>query len=337
MEPLKSLKLFVFFQIICFSVFTPLFSFRALPPLATLALALFAQAAILVYLYFAAIRPLGRFEAALKNSLLDDRLGDSLLAAAPDDAVYLREICRLVERSVAYHIQKSSAEMFDRQAELSALQSQINPHFLYNTLESIRGQALIDDNIEIAKMAEALASFFRYSISRKGSLVTLRDELANIKNYMTIQRYRFNNRFLLEIHMDEEDESAYDCLVPTLIVQPVVENAIYHGLEDVLEDGKIIIDVVVTQHNLILTVSDNGKGMDGATLKALSQRIRQQGLNAKDETLGEEIHMGIALPNIQKRIQLLFGKHYGLQIYSTLGQGTDVEITVPANVERNMD
>ena len=97
--------------------------------------------------------------------------------------------------------------------KLTALQSQINPHFLYNTLECIRGQALIDGNIEIAKMVEALSAFFRYSISRKGNLVTLRDELANIENYMLIQRYRFNNRFSMEVIIDEEDEEAYNFMI----------------------------------------------------------------------------------------------------------------------------
>ena len=91
-------------------------------------------------------------------------------------------------------------------------------------------------------MVEALSAFFRYSISRKGNLVTLRDELANIENYMLIQRYRFNNRFSMEVLIDEEDEEAFDFLIPRLIIQPVVENAIFHGLEEKLEGGKVTIE-----------------------------------------------------------------------------------------------
>ena len=229
---------------------------------------------------------------------------------------------------------KNSAEIFDKQTELTALQSQINPHFLYNTLESIRGQALLDDNLEIARMVEALAAFFRYSISRKGNLVTLRDELANIDNYMMIQRYRFNNRFSMEIIIDEEDEAAYDFLIPRLIIQPVVENAIFHGLEEKLEEGKVTIEVIVTEQNLIITISDNGTGIESKKLAILNARIHDRNIQLEDGRNSNQRNTGIALPNIHKRIQLLFGEEYGVNIYSTVGQGTDVEITIPANYQR---
>ena len=225
--------------------------------------------------------------------------------------------------------------MFDKQAELTALQSQINPHFLYNTLDSIRGQALMDDNYEIAKMVEALGSFFRYSISRKGNLVTLRDEIANINNYMLIQRYRFNNRFSLDIIIDEEDEVAYDFQIPRLIIQPVVENAIFHGLEEKLEGGKVVIEVIVTEKNLILTISDNGKGIPKDELAKINARIHSSAKNLEEGQEVRQRNTGIALPNIHKRIQLLFGEEYGVNVYSTVGQGTDVEITIPADYGRN--
>ena len=225
----------------------------------------------------------------------------------------------------------------NKQTELTALQSQINPHFLYNTLETIRGQALIDDNVEIARMVEALSAFFRYSISRKGNLVTLRDELANIENYMLIQRYRFNNRFSMEVIVDEEDEMAYDFLIPRLIIQPVVENVIFHGLEEKLEGGKVTIEVIVTDQNLILTISDNGKGIDGQKLKELNSRIQSDDVELDEGEKRNQRNTGIALPNIHKRIQLLFGDEYGVNVYSTAGQGTDVEITIPANYKNDRE
>lgn len=225
----------------------------------------------------------------------------------------------------------------EKEYEMRALQAQINPHFLYNTLETIRGQALIDDNEEIAKMVEALSAFFRYSISRKGNLVTLRDELANIENYMLIQRYRFNNRFSMEVLIDEEDEEAFDFLIPRLIIQPVVENAIFHGLEEKLEGGKVTIDIIVTDKNLILMISDNGKGMDVDTLKELNARIQSNNVELDDREERNQRNTGIALPNIHKRIQLLFGEEYGVNVYSTAGQGTDVEITIPANYKTDRE
>ena len=189
----------------------------------------------------------------------------------------------------------------------------------------------MDDNREIAGMVEALSAFFRYSISRKGKLVTLREELANINNYMLIQCYRFNNRFSLEVIIDEEDEEAYDFLIPKLIIQPVVENAIYHGLEEKLEGGRVIIEVIVTEKNLILTISDNGSGIEGEALDKLNQRIHSSSMRVEEESGAKQRNTGIALPNIHKRIQLLFGEEYGVNVYSTVGQGTDVEITIPAN------
>lgn len=225
-------------------------------------------------------------------------------------------------------------ELFDKEAQLAALQSQINPHFLYNTLESIRGQALIDDNIEIAKMMEVLSSFFRYSISRSGKLVTLREELANIQNYMIIQRYRFDNRFSLEIIIDEEDEKALDYFIPKLIIQPMIENAIFHALEEHMDGGKVIIEVIVTEKNLILTVSDNGKGIEPEILEELNRKIHSSNQLPEKDDENKHRNTGIGLPNIHKRIQLLFGMEYGVSVYSTLNQGTDVEITIPINEQR---
>ena len=224
-------------------------------------------------------------------------------------------------------------ELFDKEAQLAALQSQINPHFLYNTLESIRGQALVDDNIEIAKMMEVLSSFFRYSISRSGKLVTLREELANIQNYMMIQRYRFSNRFSLDIFIDEEDEKALDYFIPKLIIQPMVENAIFHGLEEHMDGGKVIIEVIVTENNLILTVSDNGKGIKPEILAELNRKI-QSSNQSSESNENKQRNTGIGLPNIHKRIQLLWGKEYGVSVFSTLNQGTDVEITIPINDQK---
>jgi len=278
--------------------------------------------------YYLIIRPLVIFEKALDLCISNDTDSEDALNKVPRNTWFIKRIKVLVAKCSNQKIRENSAIVFDKQAELTALQSQINPHFLCNTLESIRGQALLDGNKEIAKMMEALASFFRYSISRRGNFVTLRDELNNIKNYMMIQSYRFNNRFSLEIIIEEDDEKAYDYLIPRLILQPVVENAIYHGLEELPEGGKVVIEVTLTENILILTVSDNGKGMDAKTLSALNARI-----HSADMDKGEN-GTGIALPNIHKRIQLLFGEEYGVNVYSTLNQGTDVEIILPANYER---
>lgn len=277
-------------------------------------------------------RPLRLLGSVLNRLLRGGKLEE--ISQMSTQLPYEKELRALFERVVSDTTRSSSAQILDKQTELTALQSQINPHFLYNTLESIRGQALLDDNMEIAKMVEALAAFFRYSISRhQSNLVTLRDELANIRNYMLIQRYRFNNRFSLEVIIDEEDEAAYDYLIPRLIIQPVIENAIFHGFEDMLENGKITIEVMLTETTMILVISDNGKGIDGKTLQKLNDKIHSPQMDLDEETPGSsrQRNTGIALPNIHKRIQLLFGPEYGVNVYSTVGQGTDVEIIMPAD------
>ncbi len=244
----------------------------------------------------------------------------------------LEEELEKTKKNMVKQLRQNERMMFDKEAELSALQSQINPHFLYNTLESIRGQALLDGNDEIAAMMKALASFFRYSISKKGNLVTLREELKNIENYMTIQRYRFNNRFSLEVLIDEEDEDVLEFFMPRLIIQPVVENAIFHGLEECMEGGVVSIEIIRTELDLMIIISDNGKGMDEDTLERINNRI--SGISRSEEEAEKIKNLGIALPNIHKRIKLLFGEEYGVQVYSTLNQGTDVEINIPVNSER---
>ena len=303
-------------------------------PLWPVLLVILLQMAVMLYVNVAISQPLKSFEEVL-DTLSQEESEEAELVRRAGSVPYIAEVEYLIERYSTQRTRRDSAAIFDKQAELTALQSQINPHFLYNTLESIRGQALMDDNFEIAKMVEALGAFFRYSISRKGNLVTLRDEIANINNYMLIQRYRFNNRFSLEIIIDEEDEVAYDFQIPRLIIQPVVENAIFHGLEEKLEGGRVIIEVIVTEKHLIITISDNGKGIPKDELSKINARIHSPGKKLEDGQQDRARNTGIALPNIHKRIQLLFGEEYGVNVYSTVGQGTDVEITVPADYGRS--
>ena len=297
--------------------------------------ALAAEGCLLLIAVFCVLRPLERFDLTLERMDQEEQPSmERYHEIAKGDRIYTARLESLIRRCSDESVRKNSAQIFDKQTELTALQSQINPHFLYNTLETIRGQALLDGNDEIARMTEALGAFFRYSISRKGTMVTLRDELANINNYMLIQRYRFSNRFSLEIVVDEEDEEAYECMVPRLIIQPVVENAIFHGLEDMDENGKVTIEILLTEENLILMISDNGKGIPEEELESLNARIHSDDKRLL-EPQGKANRTGIALPNIDRRLRLLYGDGYGVNVYSTPGQGTDVEILLPASIERS--
>ena len=214
-----------------------------------------------------------------------------------------------------------------RQAELDALQSQINPHFLYNTLECIRGQAMIEGNRAIADMARSLSQFFRYSINHTNALVTVADELKNVAAYMKIQNYRFGEKYDVRIHMDAADREIIQlCLLPRLTLQPIIENALLHGLSNSTKPMEYLdISFELTDVRLVISVEDHGTGMSEQQLEQLNEAMYG---DAPPQPSAKR-HNGIALPNINERIQLLFGPEYGLRIYSTLGVGCTVEAVLP--------
>ena len=214
--------------------------------------------------------------------------------------------------------------MKQKDAEIHALQSQINPHFLYNTLDSIRGLALMNDDEEVADMTEALSVFFRYSIGQKGHIVTLQDELENIKNYLVIQNNRFKNKLFFQVLIDGDEADILHCRLPKLLLQPVIENAIYHGIEPKIGPGHITVRISTTEKRLIINVRDDGIGMDESDLQSINQKLRK-GKYVDESTHGN----GIALININQRIILNYGERYGITLASTKGVGSDVELTLP--------
>lgn len=217
-----------------------------------------------------------------------------------------------------------------KQAEYLALQNQINPHFLYNTLEGIRSEALLSHNPGIAHMTETLSNFFRYTISNLDTMVTVEDELRNVDNYYQIQKYRFGDRMELQVEYEDGDEALINsCQMPKLILQPVVENAIRHGLEPKVENGTIRIRFQITDKRLLIFISDDGVGMEKEQLERLNNQLRGTRLEVREQD-SPRPKGGIAMVNVNNRIKLIYGDAYGMQFYSTKGYGTDVEITLPA-------
>ena len=228
----------------------------------------------------------------------------------------------LFENMKALTLRESNAQLMKKQAELDALQSQINPHFLYNTLEAIRGQAIEYGLQDIEMMTRSLSKLFRYSISNHNTLVTLREELDNVDNYLYIQHLRFNNKFT---KISRIDEDALDYMVPKLIIQPIVENAIYHGLEMKIGQGQIIISAYITETRLIIDIQDDGLGISEESLRRLNATLSEGNTQIKPHTKGSYI----GLRNVNARIRLTFGKGYGISVYSTEGAGTDVQLKLP--------
>ena len=215
-----------------------------------------------------------------------------------------------------------------KQTELNVLQSQINPHFLYNTLDTIRGQALWEGMDSIAEMTHALASCLRYSINTGSDMVTLSEELDNVKNYIKIQQTRFSDKLEFEMAIDEEnDNKILSYKIPKLTIQPIVENAVFHGLEKKRNMGKVQIKVFATDTRLSINIIDNGLGIPRERLKLLNKNL-YLGQTSMSDTKNES-RQSIGLYNVNQRIKLYYGDNFGLRIKSFIDEGTNVEIIVP--------
>lgn len=210
-----------------------------------------------------------------------------------------------------------------RKTELDALQSQINPHFLYNTLDSIVWMIEGNKNKEAIFMVTQLASLFRISLSKGKTIISINDELKHVTNYINIQKVRFADSFTVQYDIDENIKNY--CIVK-LVLQPIVENSIQYGIKNI-EDGLITIKGYLKDNNIYLIIKDNGLGIPQEDVDSLL-----------DENI-EHVHShgsGVGLINIQKRLQLRFGNDYGLKIESELDEGTTITIVIPA-IEYNAD
>ena len=203
-----------------------------------------------------------------------------------------------------------------KELELRQLQNQINPHFIYNTLESIHMMAEINDDLETSTMAEYFGSIIRYSMNRKINTVKLKQEMEIIDNYIYLQKIRFDQLFTIENIIPGE---LLNCEIIKMIIQPLIENAIYHGLSECDSNGKIIIQGHHIDDNLLITISDNGAGIDDEKLKDLNDYI-----NDKNNKFNS-----IALRNINRRLKLNYGEAFGLEIFSVYGKGTSTVLTLP--------
>ena len=220
----------------------------------------------------------------------------------------LNEMERLFKQVVKAESQK-------KDAEFRALQSQINPHFLYNTLDTLQWKALEYDAFEVADMVNSLSRFFRISLSSGKEFISISDEVEHVRNYLEIQKIRYQNKINYSI---QEDSLMDQYLVPKLILQPLVENSIYHGLKPKKQGGNINIGVSLADGYLFIEVVDNGVGMDKKDLKHLRNNLSKS---------IESEHYG--LYNINERLRVTFGEKYKLEIESKVDCGTRVRLKIP--------
>lgn len=200
--------------------------------------------------------------------------------------------------------------------ERKLLQSQINPHFLYNTLDSIIWMIQSKKYEGAGNMVSLLAKFFRISLSQGKDIIPLKKEMEHAVSYLSIQNVRFQDKFTFTV---DWDETLADCLCPKLIIQPLLENAIYHGMEGMYEDGEIKIKIYTKDALVYIDVIDNGEGMTEAQVQKMMQ----------GNVVSSKRGSGIGVKNVNDRIKLYFGAAYGVQILSALDEGTTARIYFP--------
>lgn len=287
--------------------------------------------AVAYYISSSISRPLSNLERSMKMIRLrkldvrfhypyeDEvgRLGQSFnfMAEEMEDMIY-----RLNQYISSLQQEKErvrTEQTLKRKAELKALQSQITPHFLYNTLDSIKWMAEKNGQQEISRMTTALASFFRIALSRGKEHISIREEIEHTSSYLTIQQMRYGELFTFSI---EAEEQIGEDMTVKLLLQPLVENAIYHGIKPLPDGGRIKITAAARGTDIVLTVEDNGAGIHPIKLQMIRKRLSHPQAGGED---------GYGLYNVHDRIRLYFGESYGLSIESAPGEGTVVTAVIP--------
>lgn len=234
------------------------------------------------------------------------------------------EFNSMIDQLQKYHINVATAQLRQKEAELHALQSQINPHFLYNSLDCIRSTALVNHDITAARQTQTLANMFRYTVSGNISMenVTIRAEIDHIYDYLSMLSFRFEDRYFVDLRISDE-------ILPLqtlkLVMQPVVENAFTHGVRHMASGGSVLISGRLDEQKkcVIFCVEDNGQGIEPERLAYLHKLLRTSPSSQSDVPF-------MGLVNINDRIHLAYGNHYGVEVESSPGRGTKVTVRIPA-------
>jgi two-component system, sensor histidine kinase YesM len=260
------------------------------------------------------------------KSVESGKLDTHITVGTKDEIGYLEQSFNSMCAKLSRYIRNVYiSEIKTKTAELRALQAQVDPHFLFNTLESIRTTAQLNQDYKVAKMVHLLGDMFRWNIKTMGIIVDLKEEIDYVRSYIELQKMRFDDAFDVIINIER---GAMKLGLLKLTLQPIVENAIQHGLGESLAGGLVTIEGLIREGKLVLRVSDNGKGMDAAKVAEITA-----GLSVIQEG---GIQASIGLCNVHQRNCILFGEGNGLKITSTPGEGTQIEISIPAMSKEEM-
>ena len=270
-------------------------------------------------------RPLKQLKAAMKE--VQEGKFEPVYAAVKGDneiASLNRSFNRMTEHIDELMKKNTTEQAEKRKSEMKALQSQINPHFLYNTLDSIIWMIETGDQEEAILMTSALAGFFRQAIGKSDDFVTIWEELEYTKNYLIIQQMRYKDKIDFNIMVNQD---IMECMIIKLVLQPLVENALYHGLKYKEEKGTIRITGYQQRGNIVIKVMDDGIGMDQETLKSIFHKKSRVGGR----------YNGVGMVNIQERMVLYYGEGFGLFVESEVGIGTTVTVTLPYRLSEEIN
>jgi two-component system sensor histidine kinase YesM len=250
-----------------------------------------------------------------------------------DELGYLGQVYNKMVEDMNHLMNSIYREQITRkEAELKALQSQMNPHFLFNTLESVNWMAQMNNVPEISDTVSNLSSLIEANIGRDSRLITLSEEIAYIDQYIAIVKRRLEDR--LEFH-EIIDQNVLHVRIPRLLIQPLVENAVYHGIERVRRKGIIELKAESEDDKLIISVYDNGVGISTEELDKLSDRLSMDD-DAYFKMIGKR-GKSIGIENVNRRIKLFYGQEYGLKLESGEGQYTRVTASIPLEVRKDME
>ena len=285
--------------------------------LMTLLLTIFVSGSLADY----ELRPIRRIQTYIKD-MENGEFGKPLPSMRSDEIGSLAENTQEMSEKIGELLETVKTEQKRmRTAEFKALQAQINPHFLYNSLDSINWLVRKGNTEKAIEMISALTTFFRIGLSKGRDIITVREELEHVRSYLVIQKIRYENQFEYSFYVDPETENYF---VPKLMLQPLVENALYHGIK--LCDRKCILMIQVLSHGdrIEIEVLDNGAGMDAETLESVRKAMEHKGENRANS---------YGVVNVNDRIQILAGQEYGLRLTSEKGVGTSARIVLPKTLK----
>ncbi len=278
------------------------------------------------YIAFDIIQPINKLVNAMKHM----RHGETKVQIEidrHDELGFLKKEFNKMSKKINYLLKSVyMQQLVNKEAQLKALQAQINPHFLFNTLESINWMAQLKNAPEISEVVSALSDIMESGIGRDNKPITLRAEMNYVEKYILIMKKRFEDK--LEFRK-AFDKAAMNVKVPKLMIQPLIENAVYHGVESSRKKGIIYIRIYIKDENVVIEVIDNGSGIAEEDLKDLNQKLKKSTQHYFTDTNENEKSKSIGLENVSYRIKLLFGEEYGLEAFSRKGFFTKVRVVIP--------